>query len=111
MDQLGALQLQRRQLGFGCPKLGLSLRDIQVAGDAAFAPVEGQFQRVAIGFGSSRQQVAFGIQRAEREVIGRDFGINGQFDRFQVIGAGIQLRPSGLDLASHAAQRSASQPA
>jgi hypothetical protein len=67
------------------------------------AAILGELQRAAVGDHGLLQQLVLSVERAQREVIDGDFGLNGEFGGFQVIGRGRDSGASALNLPAHAA--------
>ena len=103
MQRLRAAQLDVRQFRLGGVQLSRRLRDIQIGNDAASPAVLRQFQRAPIRFNRAGNQRVFIVQRAQREIIVRDFGADVQFRGFQIVGAGDKTRVGGFGLPPHAA--------
>ena len=65
-------------------ELGLSLGDIASRGDAGVVAIRGELGRTLEGLDRRSQQLAFGIERPQLEIIGGDLRVHAQSDTLEI---------------------------
>ena len=78
MLEQAALALQGQCVGLGGRQFTLHARHVQFGDVAGIKPALGELQRAAIGGHGALHQRVFGIQRTQRKVAAREFGLHQQ---------------------------------
>ena len=97
MFELGALHAHVDGLRLGGFKLRFRLRHFHFGRQPAVVAVGGQIQSFLIGDHGGVQQLLLRIQPAQREVVGRQFGVNAQPGGFQIRRAGLGVGRGGFN--------------
>ncbi|MCY1534751.1 hypothetical protein D9M68_701330 [compost metagenome] len=102
---VGAAALDAGQVGARCAKLGLGAGRIQVGGLAGVVALLQQLQRVFTQPDGRVQQVAFAVERAQREIRLRHVGLQRELHRAVQVLRCLAIGARGIDAGRHASEQ------
>ena len=100
MLKLRALEHDGGQLRLRCLKHRLRLSHVEIGNRSARAQVASQLERFGEDLDAGVEDRPLSVQRSQGEIVHSHFGLDHQFDGFEIIRAGLCQRSGGFHAAA-----------